>query len=314
MVKDTHILVIDQEKGVLDSFGDVFTREGYKVAKAQDWSAASEHLKSQKFNVVIAEVSLADINYIEMIEGIRSENKYACIITTAGFSDIDTARDSLKRGADDYISKPFDPRDVLVSIRRMVEKQDLEVDNIQLLDTIKVLALALDARDHYTHGHSQEVTDISVKIAKKMNLSFDYIQRLRDAGMLHDIGKIGVSDAILLKPAALTIDEYNTIKKHPEIAKKILEPVSSLADKIPLIYHHHERFDGDGYPEGLKGENIPVGARILAVADAYQAMTSNRPYRNALTQAVAIEELIVNKGKQFDPQIVDVFLEILERT
>ncbi|MDD5746826.1 MAG: HD-GYP domain-containing protein, partial [Candidatus Omnitrophica bacterium] len=228
-------------------------------------------------------------------------------------SDIELAMESIRNGAHDYMTKPFDPADVTVLLRKIVEKQRLQSDNIQLFDTIKVLALALDARDHYTHGHSQQVTDYSVAIAREMGLSAEDIDRIRDAGILHDIGKIGIPDAILLKPGRLTAEEYACIKKHPEIGKTILEPVACLADKIPLIYHHHERVDGKGYPVGLEGDAIPLGARILAVADAYQAMTSDRPYRLALPIQTAMAELEINKGKQFDEKIVDVFIRVLKR-
>lgn len=313
MKKDTNFLIIDDEVNILDEFAEIFTKEGYNVIKAQSWFEAKEHLKLRKFNIIIADVHLQDISYREMIEKIKEADKYAFIITTAGFSDIELAMESVQCGANDYLSKPFDPSDVVVSIRKIVEKQRLQSDTIQLFDTIKVLALALDARDHYTHGHSQQVTEYSIAIAREMGLTRVEVEIIHDAGILHDIGKIGIPDAILLKPGRLTENEYNQIKKHPEIGRNILQPVDCLSDKIPLIYHHHERFDGRGYPEGLQGEEIPLGARILSVADAYQAMTSDRPYRNALTVETAVEELEVNKGKQFDPNVVDIFLRILKR-
>jgi len=312
-MKDTYVLVIDSDTAVLDSFSEVFAREGYQVTKAKNWFETCQHLKMQQFNIIIADVKLPDISPQEMLDKIKQENKYAYIITSAGFADIQTAVDSLQQGAHDYMSKPFDPSDVVSTMRKIVDKQRLQEDNIQLFDTIKVLATALDARDHYTHGHSQQVTEYAVEIAQEIGLSAKEIDVIRDAGLLHDIGKIGIPDAILLKPGRLTEEEYAIIKKHPEIGKKILQPVNCLADKIPLIYHHHERVDGQGYPEGLAGDNIPLGARILAVADAYQAMTSDRPYRSAMPMQVAISELEKFKGKQFDPMIVEAFLRILRR-
>lgn len=311
--QEIYILTIDDEPALLERFSEIFLKEGYQAVKARSWLEALQQLKLQKFNVVIADVNLPDISCAEMIKAIKNERKGVYLITTAGYTDIEKAMESLKQGADDYISKPFNPPDLRVSIRRILERQKLQTDNIQLYETIKALALALDARDHYTHGHSQEVTEYAVLIAEKMKLSEEEIKNIRDAGVLHDIGKIGISDAVLLKPGRLTEEEYNQIKTHPVIAKKILEPVNLLTDKIPLIYHHHERFDGEGYPEGLKAEEIPLGARILAVADAYQAMVSNRPYRFALSKKEAIRELEINKGKQFDPAIVDVFLQIIEK-
>ncbi len=313
MSESTYILVVDDEPAILDSFSNTFAQEGYQVFKANNWGEAAVLIKKQQFNIIIADVRLPDIELQRMIEEIKIENKYAYIITSAGFADIDAAMKSLQHGAHDYMSKPFDPSDIVTTMRRIVDKQRLQADNLQLFDTIKVLALALDARDHYTHGHSQEVTEYAVEIAREIGLSFKEIDIIRDAGILHDIGKIGIADAVLLKPGKLTDEEYAEIKKHPVIGKKILEPVKCLADKIPLIYHHHERFDGTGYPDGLAGDNIPLGARILAVADSYQAMTSTRPYRKALPTLVAIAELIRFKARQFDPIIVDAFLRVLRR-
>jgi response regulator RpfG family c-di-GMP phosphodiesterase len=313
MNNEIRILVIDDEPEVIAGFSEVFTNEGYQVLAARNWNEASRCLRLQKCNIIFADARLPDIMCREMIEAVKKLDQYAFIITTAGFSDIETAIDSLQYGAYDYLSKPFDPADVTVIVRKVVEKQRLESDNVQLFETIKVLALALDARDHYTHGHSQEVTEYAVSIAQEMGLSVKEIDRIRDAGILHDIGKIGIPDAVLLKPGRLTEEEYDCIKRHPQIGKDILEPVRCLSDKIPLIYHHHERYDGKGYPVGLSGEAIPLGARILAVADAYQAMTSDRPYRKALSIQVAIIELENNKGKQFDEKMVDIFVRILKR-
>ncbi|MCG2712374.1 MAG: response regulator [Candidatus Omnitrophica bacterium] len=313
MKESTYILVVDDEQLVLDSFSEAFVQEGYQVTKAKNWSQANRYLKTYQYNIIIADVRLPDVGCQEMIEDIKEQNKYAYIITSAGFADIDTAMDSLQHGAHDYMSKPFDPSGIVTTMRKIVDKQRLQADNLQLFDTIKVLALALDARDHYTHGHSQQVTEYAVDIAREIGLSFKEINIIRDAGILHDIGKIGIADAILLKPGRLTQEEYIQIKKHPVIGKKILDPVNCLADNIPLIYHHHERIDGQGYPDGLTGDNIPLGARILSVADAYQAMTSDRPYRKSLPALIAIEELKRFKGRQFDPDIVDAFLRVLRR-
>ena len=308
---DIYLLLIDDEPSMLTAFQDALASLDYQISTAVTWAEAQQQLALQRYNLVISDIRLEGVDCQEMLRKVRNDQRYAFIVTTASYADIDTAIDSLHHGADDYLSKPFDARDLAVHVRKLVDKQRLQSVNRQLLDTIKVLAMALDARDHYTHGHSAQVTEYSIAIAQRMGLSFKEIDDLRDAGLLHDIGKIGISDAILLKPGRLTEAEYLKIKEHPAIGKKILEPVASLADKVPLIYHHHERFDGKGYPLGLKGTTIPLGARILAVADSYQAMTSDRPYRNALPLSVAIEELVKNKATQFDPQIVDVFVAYL---
>jgi putative nucleotidyltransferase with HDIG domain len=180
-------------------------------------------------------------------------------------------------------------------------------------ETIAALAASIDAKDHYTHGHSQKVMEYSVEIAKEMGLSEEEITNIKFAGLLHDVGKIGIDDSILKKETALTPEERKEIEKHPVYGYKIVEKIEFLKKARKYIYHHHERWDGKGYPEGLKGENIPLGARIISVADTYDAMTSSRSYRKALPEYIAIEEIKEHSGSQFDPQIVKVFLKIIER-
>ncbi len=178
------------------------------------------------------------------------------------------------------------------------------------LSTVSALSAAIDAKDHYTHGHSSRVMYYSVLIAKEMQLPAREIENIRLAGLLHDIGKIGVPEYILLKPGRLTDEEFEEIKKHPVYGKKILENVEFLKEVLPLTYYHHEKWDGTGYPEGLKGEEIPIGARILSVADTFDAMTSTRAYREAIKDEIALEEILKNAGKQFDPEVVEAFKRV----
>jgi HD-GYP domain-containing protein (c-di-GMP phosphodiesterase class II) len=173
------------------------------------------------------------------------------------------------------------------------------------------LAAAIDAKDHYTHGHSNRVAAIALKISKILNLSDESIERIKLASMLHDIGKIGIPDKVLLKPGRLTEKEFEIIKKHSVYAVNILKHLPRLKDIVPIVYHEHERYDGKGYAEGLKGQAIPIESRIISVADAFEAMTSNRPYRKAMPKAEAIREIKRNSGKQFDPNVVKAFLKII---
>jgi HD-GYP domain-containing protein (c-di-GMP phosphodiesterase class II) len=174
--------------------------------------------------------------------------------------------------------------------------------------TIQGLALALDTKDAYTHGHSENVTRLCGVTADAMGLEAGYCAMLQQAGVLHDIGKIGIASSILNKPGKLTEDEYEIIKSHPRLGKRILEPISFLKGVVPVVYYHHERWDGQGYPEGLCGEEIPLGSRIMLVADTYDAMTSDRAYRRGLSHDVAVEELRRCCGTQFDPRCVEAFL------
>lgn len=182
------------------------------------------------------------------------------------------------------------------------------------LKTITALAFALDAKDSYTRQHSENVTKYAVSIAKELNLDASETEHIRRAGLLHDIGKIGIRDNVLLKPAKLSDEEYNDIKNHPNKGEAIVNALPFLKEEASLIKHHHEHFDGTGYPDKISGYDIERGARILAVADSFDAMIENRVYRKAIGINGAIEELKKNKGKQFDPEIVDAFLRILDKT
>lgn len=215
---------------------------------------------------------------------------------------------------------PFNDHDV--EILEAVGNQAVSaIDNARLyqniqkvyISTIEVLATAIDAKDPYTQGHSRRVTQYSVAIAEELGLPEKEIENIRYAGLLHDVGKIGIKDSIIKKPGRLTDEEYATIKKHPSIGAKILKPVEFLADKIPGVLHHHEYYDGRGYPEHLTGENIPLMGRIICVADAFDAMTTSRPYRKGLSVQTAVAELNKFSGKQFDPVCVEAFLKAFDK-
>lgn len=216
--------------------------------------------------------------------------------------------------------RPFSAVDVdimkIIALESAIAIQNFKLFQEQqknYLHTIIALASAIDARDPYTYRHSQNVTKYAVRIAQEMKFDHRQIENIRQAGLLHDIGKIAIKDAVLMKPGKLTDEEYLQIKIHPSKGEEIIKSLPFLRQVVKIIKHHHERFDGKGYPDGIKGDDIELGARILAVADAFDAMTTNRAYRNALTLEETKNELIKNKGTQFDPYIADYFLRILEK-
>jgi len=191
-------------------------------------------------------------------------------------------------------------------IAKLLEKTHFE--------TIMAFSEALEARDQYTAGHSRRVMEYSKGIGQRIKLDKQDIEELKRSALLHDIGKIGIPDTILKKQTKLTDEEYAVIKSHPETGAAILKYIKSFTHLVPAVYHHHERFDGEGYPDGIKGTAIPLHARIIAIADTFDAMTSSRSYRKALSFRTALSELERNKGIQFDPEIADVFIEILEES
>jgi putative nucleotidyltransferase with HDIG domain len=205
-------------------------------------------------------------------------------------------------------------------INVLASQSSISIDNVRLyqnirdnyLKTIRAFALAVEAKDRYTHGHSENVMKYTVVLAKQLGLPDTEIESVKYAGLLHDIGKIGISEFILNKPSRLTPYEFDEIRKHPALGAKIIADVPFLRPLVPFVLHHHEYYDGQGYPDGIAGEDIPFGARILSVADVFEAMTSNRPYRKALSPEMAVQTLLAGRGKQFDPRMVDAFMEVLK--
>jgi HD-GYP domain-containing protein (c-di-GMP phosphodiesterase class II) len=235
----------------------------------------------------------------------------------------------MREGAYDYITKPFSLDEVVFSVERALEKRRLELENrdyqqnleqkveeqakkirASFLNAVTALAYALEAKDTYTSGHSQRVAEISAAIANELSLPQDTIEKIRLAGLIHDIGKVGVRESVLNKPSGLTDEEFRHIKLHPGMGEHIISPIVDDKEIPMVIRHHHEYYNGNGYPDGLSGEQIPLGARILAVADAYDAITLGRPYRQAMSPETAYAELDNFKGIQFDPEIVDAFFKV----
>jgi HD-GYP domain-containing protein (c-di-GMP phosphodiesterase class II) len=226
----------------------------------------------------------------------------------------------LQYGASAFLVKPFNVDQLVITAERLVsdhfrtllrEKDRLESERKLIIGSITSLVLALEARDQYTRGHSDSVATIAVAMTRAMGFDEEQIDKARIAGKLHDLGKIGIRDDILLKPGALTAEEYDTIKLHPSIGADILSPIPSLADIIPAIAGHHERMDGKGYPRALKGSQIPLLARVIAVADTYDALTSNRSYRKGFSHEKALEIINEVKGTQLCPDCVRVFMTCL---
>ena len=215
----------------------------------------------------------------------------------------------------------FDESDSRV-LESLASQVAIAMENAQLYEeieesfvqTVLALANAMDARDNYTRDHSQRISLLAVEVGRELGFNEQQLEELRWAALLHDIGKIGVPDDILLKPEKLTDTEYEMIKQHPALGAKILEPVKKLTDVAPLVRGHQEWFNGKGYPDGLKGEEIPKGARILSVVDSYIAMTDERIYRSARSHEEAMRELVALKGVQFDPEVVDIFVNLLKRS
>lgn len=322
------IIACDDENGIIDSLSVFLKRSGYQLTGVTDPYEAIEKVRNEHFDLMLLDFIMTPIHGDKVVEEIRKFNQELYILLLTGHKDLAPPLETIKRlSIQGYCEKSdkFDQLLLLIeSALRSVEQmkiitkinQELKDKNQELenayLESIQTLRYTVEAKDSYTRGHSDRVADFSVLIGKYLKLPEEDLKILRIGGLFHDIGKIGVPDSILLKEAKLTSEEYSEIKNHPSIGKQILSNASIFKDMIPIVYHHHEKFDGTGYPTGLAGENIPLFARIAAVADTFDAMTTKRSYRNALPLEVVRAEIEKCSGTQFDPAITKVFLDILD--
>jgi putative nucleotidyltransferase with HDIG domain len=325
--KQGRILIVDDEEVIRRLLHQKLSSEGYQCQEAGSAAQALDELRSKPAALVILDIKMPGKSGIELLTELRASYPDTAVIMATAITDTSTAIQCMKQGAYDYLTKPFNLDEVVLSVNRALEKRRLELENrdyrqhleqkveeqakkirAAFLNAITALAYALEAKDKYTSGHSQRVTKISVAIVKELGMPQGSIDEIRLAGLIHDIGKIGVRESVLNKPAKLTDDEFKYIKSHCEVGEHILAPIVEDEEILKMVRHHHERYDGSGYPDRLKGEQIPLGARILAVADTYDAMTSERPYRKAMSDETACAEIERCKGTQFDPGVADAFL------
>lgn len=320
------IIAVDDEMGIIDSL-KVYLRE-YSITGITDPQEAIERVKNEHFDLMLLDYIMTPFHGDHVVEEIRKFNKDLYILLLTGHKDLAPPLETIRKlDIQGYCEKSdkFDQLLLLIesglkSVEQMnmIKKINVELaDSKELLEksyleSIEVLRKTVEVKDVYTRGHSDRVSEYSLLIGEKLNLPPDQMKTLKIGALFHDIGKIGIPDAILLKTNKLTDDEYSEIKNHPAIGAHILSNASIFADIIPIVKHHHERYDGKGYPSRLVGEDIPYLARIVSVADTFDAMTSHRSYRQALDFDYTMNEIERCKGTQFDPAIADVFLEILK--
>lgn len=319
------IIAVDDEMGIIDSL-KVYLRD-YSITGVTDPQEAIEKVKNEHFDLMLLDYIMTPFHGDHVVEEIRKFNKDLYILLLTGHKDLAPPLETIKKlDIQGYCEKSdkFDQLLLLIesglkSVEQMnmIKKINEELaDSKELLEksyleSIEVLRRTVEVKDVYTRGHSDRVSEYSLLIGEKLNLPPEQMKTLKIGALFHDIGKIGIPDAILLKTDKLTDDEYSEIKNHPAIGAHILSNASIFADIIPIVKHHHERYDGKGYPARLAGEDIPYLARIVAVADTFDAMTSRRSYRQALDFDYTMNEIERCKGTQFDPAIADIFLEIL---
>jgi putative nucleotidyltransferase with HDIG domain len=334
------VLVVDDDESICLLLNEKLLSDGFQSHFCTSGQAAIQLLSQNQFDAVISDLNMPGVNGFDLLEATRRHLPHAAFLMATGVNDISTGVAAMKQGAADYLLKPFRLDAVIASLERALGIKQLETElenyrkhleemveqrtkqlkaalrRIELTydETLEALATALDLRDNDTAGHSRRVTLYSLAIAKAMGCSDELCRHLTWGASLHDIGKMGIPDSILLKTSGLTPEEKTIMQTHVRIGFKLMGRIAFLAPAAEIVLGHHERFDGTGYPQGLTGEEIPLGARIFAVADTLDAITSDRPYRRARPFGAARKEIETESGKQFDPRVVGAFLSIEEGT
>ena len=350
---DGRIVIIDSDEKNATLLKSVLINRSYEVAIALNGRQGLDLFGENKYDIVYLDMNLSDIDPVDLVKEFRKRDIDIVIIAMLGAQSAQVIHEVIDYGFFDYTMKPLKLEEIYFKTKRAILNrkfsmnnrralQGIEERNISLqkqnlmlakrieestrnlthlyedlretyMRTIKALAQAIDARDHYTHSHSKNVARYAEIMAREMELEPQKMDEIIDACQLHDLGKIGVHDYILTKPGKLTPEEYEEVKEHALKGAQILEPLQFLQGVIAIVRQHHERYDGTGYPYGLKGEKIEIGARVMQLADSYDAMVSARPYRQrGITKEDAIEEIKRGVGTQFDPKVVEIFLRVVK--
>lgn len=331
-----HILIVDDEEMIRGLLASALLQEEYSCHQAANVDEAFAILGDQAIDLVISDIMMPGRSGVELLRDLKKVDSEIAVLMITGLSDMNTAMECIHLGADDYITKPFGINRVVLTVRNLLERRCLAIEkkNYQASlefkvmeqtekirktmnelssaydNTLTALVRALDAREKEVGSHSERVMKYTVLLAEKMGISDKALEELAKGALLHDIGKIGISDSILLKPGQLDDNEWIEMRRHPQVGYAILSEIKFLKAPAEIILSHHERYEGNGYPKQLKGSQIPVGARIFSLVDTLDAMTSDRPYRRALPFSAVSAEVVKHRGTQFDPLIADLFLSI----
>jgi response regulator RpfG family c-di-GMP phosphodiesterase len=336
----SRVLVVDDDVAIRQLLATKLKISGFSVTSCGSGEEALNILSAEPYDAIISDLNMPGISGLELLAEAHHRFPRTAFLMATGVGDVSVGVAAMKQGAADYILKPFQMEAVTASLRRALEMKRMEAEldeyrqrleemveerteqlkaamrRIEFTydETLEALAAALDLRDNETAGHSRRVTLYALELAQRCNFSPDDLKQLERGAYLHDIGKIGIPDLILLKPGKLTPEETSVMKTHVRIGYELMSRVAFLTSAAQIVLTHQECFDGSGYPQGLRGEEIPLGARIFAIADTLDAMMSDRPYRQGRPYAAARAEIQRESGKQFDPRIVAVFLEVPEET
>jgi len=323
------LLIVDDEAVIRQLLSRKLSREGYRCEEADNAEQALDMLAANSTSLVILDIKMPGKSGIELLPEIKSEHPDIAVIMATAVTEMSVAIQCLKQGADDYICKPFNLDEVALGVKRALEKRDLQLrireyqqfleEKVEeqtgeirklFLGAIEALVYALEAKDKYTGGHSRRVTETALALGDELGLSADHMEDLRWGSLLHDVGKIAVNQLIQNKPGRLTQEEYEHIMIHAHVGAGIVQPVVNER-VVEMIEHHHDHYDGSGLNQIVAGDDIPMAARILAVVDAFDAMTSDRPYRPAMSREEALNEIRRCMKTQFDPVVAEAFLALM---
>lgn len=304
------VLVVDDDPGNRALLEELLGAQGYRVVTAPDGRRALEEFALVQPDLVLLDVMMPHLDGFAVCREIKqhTENRLTPVVLVTGLGAVEDRIRGLEAGADDFLSKPVDRSELLARVRSLLTLKAYTDELERAESVLFALARSIEAKDPYTQGHCERLSDSSAALGERLGLPAEHILALRRAGVVHDIGKVAVPDAILLKRGPLTEEEWKIMRQHPVVGERICKPLKSFRFVLPIIRHHHEKFDGSGYPDGLKGEQIPLTARVLQIADVYDALTTERPYKPALPTAHALETMQeeVQKG-WWDPHLFAEF-------
>lgn len=312
--KQVKVLAVDDSQENLELIQALLSVAGYEVVTASNGEEALVVVEEESPDLILIDATMPKMNGFEVCTLLKSkeETRLLPVLLVTPVQETEYKIRGFEAGVDDFVHRPINSVELLARVRSLVRTKRLNDQLVNVENIILALATAIEAKDPYTEGHVDRVASYALILGRETGLAPWELQLLRKAAILHDVGKIGVNESILLKPGSLSADEFNHMKSHTVIGERICRPLQQDRLILEVIRHHHERYDGKGYPDGLAGEGIPIAARIMAVVDAYDALTSDRPYRGRLSQEQAVQILKQETGKQFDPKIATVFVSMLE--
>ena len=314
--KKHRILIVDDVAENVELLDTYLQSSGYEVLTAASGHEAIRITYDKRPDLILLDIMMPELDGYEVCKLLKNDEStmFIPIVLITALNDIEDKIKGLEAGADDFLSKPINRLELMARIGSLLKIKSLHDDLDTSENIIFTLVLALEAKDPDTKGHSERVAILAQDLAREIGASVKEQKKIYKAGILHDIGKIGVPEAILNKKSGLEEKEYAEVRNHPIVGARICGPLKSLVDVIPAIKHHHELFDGSGQPDGLAGEEIPLGARVIAIADSYDAMTSARPYRSPATKEKALKSLMDNiDSGQWDPSLIKIFIRMMKR-